>query len=74
MKVPRRFPVEVNSGPVTIKIYRSKNAKGYTTFAVPYRIGNQPRVVKTFSEYADAYAEAKGVGEKIRAGQVESPN
>jgi integrase len=71
MNLPRTFPVVVKTGAIGIKIYQSKNAKGYTSFAISYKVGSEPRKVKIFSDYADAHAEAKNIGEKILAGQIE---
>src|ERR1041385_1714803 len=75
MKAPKEWPREIKSGSVTIKIYRAVNrkAKGdYEEFKVVYYDRPDHRVVKTFSEYEDAYTYANNAHATFARGDVQA--
>jgi integrase len=64
-----RFPIKIKTGSITVAIYRSVSAKGYTSYVVAWSL-NGERKLKTFADLAEAKREAKGIAESIAVGET----
>src|SRR5262245_20676775 len=65
-KSPEKFPIQVKSGSVTVKIYRGKT-RGYPVFTLSWYEG-RTRMRRTFANFEEAKAEAESFAKKLESG------
>lgn len=66
------FPLAVEWGNATVKVYRSVSSKGYTSYRIAnYYTRDKPgqRVLQTYTDLAEAKREAKAIAKRTSAGQ-----
>lgn len=63
------FPMEVQSGPVIVKIYKAEN-KGRDSFTVSY-FADGKRKLKMFADFDEAYADAKSKAVSLSKGELD---
>jgi integrase len=69
VKIPKKFPVYVVNGSVSISIFRTKNGK-YTNFRIRWKEGGQEKK-ENFADYGDAHKRAEFIAKNLAEGRIE---